>query len=138
MTTHLDVEQIVDANRRTIIRTGGFVAAAGRVLNRNSLEYLAYIVHARIDDQELYPSLADKAAVYAYHIITRHVFFDGNKRTGTTCAFWFLELNGCGICDSTTEDEIVELAVGIANGVLDLDDVALWIQDRLVQDSDSS
>lgn len=89
-----------------------------QLLNENQLHYLVQIVGEQIGGVELFPTLIQKAAVYAHHIITRHIFLDGNKRTGIHCAILFLELNGCsrrlGI-----DDSIVGLGLKIANGTID-------------------
>lgn len=44
--------------------------------------------------KELYPTVFEKAAVYARGIVMDHPFLDGNKRTGITTAALFLEENG--------------------------------------------
>lgn len=89
-----------------------------QLLNENQLHYLVQIVGEQIGGAELFPTLTQKAAVYAHHIITRHIFLDGNKRTGIHCAILFLELNGCsrrlGI-----DDSIVGLGLKIADGTID-------------------
>ena len=87
-----------------------------QLLNENQLHYLVQIVGETIDDTELFPTLAQKAAVYAHHIITRHIFLDGNKRTGMHCAILFFELNGSSHPPGI-DDSIVELGLGIANGM---------------------
>ena len=65
-----------------------------QILHKDRLDYLVEAVSAKFGDTELYPTLFQKASVYAHHIITGHIFFDGNKRIGLTCALRFLELNG--------------------------------------------
>lgn len=42
-----------------------------RLLNENQLRYLVQMVSENIGDTELFPALAQKAAVYAHHIINR-------------------------------------------------------------------
>lgn len=41
-------------------------------------------------DQELYPSIEEKAAHLLYFIIKNHPFVDGNKRSGAYAFVWFL------------------------------------------------
>lgn len=127
---YLDYQEIVDVNRRIVLQTGGFTA--GQVVNVDSIHYLVEIVQAKFGDEDFYPSLAEKAALYAYNIITRHIFSDGNKRTGMICAFWFLRLNGCSIRESISDEGIVEFALKIANGIIDLQDVVTWFREILV------
>ena len=43
---------------------------------------------------ELYPSLADKAAIYASRIMRNHPLPDGNKRTAYDVMVEFIERNG--------------------------------------------
>lgn len=107
-----------------------------QLLNENQLHYLVQIVSEKIGDTELFPTLAQKAAVYAHHIITRHIFLDGNKRTGMHCALLFFELNGFphpyGI-----DDSIVELGLKIADGTIDdIEIIADHLQSWLEQQTD--
>ena len=86
----------------------------------------------KITKFELYPTLFQKAAVYAHHITTGHIFFDGNKRIGLTCALWFLVLNGCPL-HLNIIDSIIELGLKIAEGsITDIDVIAdriqAWVQ----------
>ena len=64
------------------------------LLDENRLHYVVEAVVGKFGDTELYPTLSQKAAVYAHHIITGHIFLDGNKRVGMHCAILFLEFNG--------------------------------------------
>ena len=99
-----------------------------QLLNENQLHYLVDIVGEKFGDTDLFPTLFQKAAVYAHHIITGHIFFDGNKRIGLTCALRFLELNGCSR-RSNIDDLIIELGFKIADGsITDIEDIADRIQ----------
>jgi death-on-curing protein len=46
------------------------------------------------DGNDLYPSLAAKAASLAYSLIQNHPFVDGNKRVGHAAMEVFLIMNG--------------------------------------------
>lgn len=99
-----------------------------QLLNENQLHYLVDIVGAKFGDTELFPTLPQKAAVYAHHIITGHIFFDGNKRIGLHCAILFLEFNGCTL-RLNINDLIIELGLKIADGTItDIDVIADRIQ----------
>ena len=58
--------------------------------------------------EELYPEIADKAAILIYGIINNHPFLDGNKRTGIHCMLVFLFLNDYKV--EYTQIEIEDLA----------------------------
>ena len=99
-----------------------------QLLNENQLHYVVEAVGGKFGDTELYPTLAQKAAVYAHHIITSHIFLDGNERTGLNCAILFLEFNGCTLC-LDIEDSIIDLGFKVADGsITDIDTIAEQIQ----------
>ena len=106
-----------------------------QLLKENQLHYLIEIVGEKLGDTELFSTLPKKADVYAYHIITRHIFLDGNKRIGLTYALWFLVLNGCAP-RLNIDDSIIELGLKIADGTItDLEIIAehlqSWIQRQM-------
>ena len=99
-----------------------------QLLNENQLHYVVEAVSGKFGDTELYPTLFQKAAVYAHHIITGHIFLDGNKRIGLTCALRFLELNSCHL-HPNIDDSIIELGFKIADGsITDIEEIAARIQ----------
>ena len=111
-----------------ILRVAEKHVGSYQLLNENQLHYLVEIVDAKLGDTELFPTLPQKAAVYAHHIITGHLFSDGNKRVGLTCALAFLVLNGCSL-HRNIEDSIIELGFKIADGtVTDFEIIASHIQ----------
>ncbi len=98
------------------------------LLDESRLHYLVEAVKGKFGDTELYPTLFQKAAVYAHHIITGHIFLDGNKRTGLHCAILFLEFNGCTL-RLDIEDLIIDLGFKIADGTItDIEVIAARIQ----------
>ena len=86
-----------------------------QVLREEQLHYLVGIVGEKFGDTDLFPTLFQKAAVYAHHIITGHIFLDGNKRIGLNCAILFLEFNGCTL-RLDIDDSIIELGLKVADG----------------------
>ena len=46
-----------------------------QLLHKDQLDYLIEAVSAKFGNIELYPTPFQKAAVYAHHIITGHIFF---------------------------------------------------------------
>ena len=95
-----------------------------QLLNESQLHYLVDAVSGSFGDTELYPTLFQKAAVYAHHIVTGHIFLDGNKRTGLHCAILFLEFKGCTL-RLDLDDSIIDLGFKIADGTIaDIDAIA--------------
>jgi death-on-curing protein len=75
---------------------------------------------------DLYETLVDKAAHLVFSLIKNHPFLDGNKRVGVTVMIVFLKSNDVEI--SCSNEELVKLGLGIADGSFDEDDVIDWIK----------
>ena len=83
-------------------------------LHKDRLDYLVEAVGGKLGDIEMFPTLFQKAAVYAHRIITGHIFLDGNKRIGMHCALLFLVLNDCSL-PPNIDDLIIDLGLKIAD-----------------------
>ena len=91
---YLSRSNIILINRMTVAEHGGNFVPPDNLLNPAPLEYLVETVAADLFGEPLYPTVADKAALYMFNIISNHVFQDGNKRTGLEAANVFLQVNG--------------------------------------------
>lgn len=61
-------------------------------LERNrGLSSIIENIYASYDNNDLYPTVEEKAANFFYLIIKDHTFIDGNKRIGATLFIYFLE-----------------------------------------------
>ena len=80
---------------------------------------------ATFDGVELYPSKEEKAAKLGYSLISNHAFVDGNKRIGVYVMLSFLELNGIHI--EATDEDVVSLGLGVADGSMEQKDILDWI-----------
>ena len=76
--------------------------------------------------QDLYPTLYEKAAAYAFSISENQPFIDGNKRTAASTASVFLELNGLEI--TCAEGQIYELMMNLANKRLSREGLNNWFR----------
>ena len=111
-----------------ILMVADWHASDYQVLKENQLYYLVDIVSEKFGNTELFPTLFQKAAVYAHHVITGHIFLDGNKRIGMHSALWFLTLNGFSRRPNI-DDSIIELGLKIADGSMtDINAIADHIQ----------
>ena len=99
---------------------GHFSYNANNIQNSNSFEFLLHAPASKLFGKKQYPNIFQKAAVYAFFIIKDHVFYDGNKRTGMEAMFLFLELNGYLPNIEFSEDVIVDIALKIESGELDI------------------
>ena len=103
-------------------KTGGSIGVRDEGLLNSALES----AFATFDGVELYPSKEEKAAKIAYSLVSNHAFVDGNKRIGVFVMLSFLSLNGIRI-DATDED-IVQLGLGIADGSVEYEGIVSWIK----------
>jgi len=76
--------------------------------------------------KKLYPTIFEKAAIYARGIIMNHPFVDGNKRTGMTSAVVFLENNGYLL--TAEEGTVAKFALEIVNKKLEIKPIASWLK----------
>jgi len=93
--------------------------------DRAALESAIYHAYASFEGKDLYPTIEEKGARQAYGIIRNHPFIDGNKRTGLFVMLVFLELNNIKL--NFMQSELVELAIGTAEGKIDAGQITKWI-----------
>ena len=142
---YLSRQQIIELNRRTVQTHGGNFVPPENLLQGQALDYLVEAVDSQMFGQEIYPTVADKAALYMFNIISNHVFQDGNKRTGLVAALVFLDLNGYRVAvpedyrstggetfSSAQENFIFEFTIRVASGGHTLDSVREWFAAHVV------
>jgi death-on-curing protein len=78
------------------------------------------------DGVDLYPSIEEKAARYAFGIIKNHPFADGNKRTGAALMITFLRLNNFRF--KPRHKELEQIILDVASGAAGFDDLAAFIR----------
>lgn len=81
---------------------------------------------ASVFGEDAYPRISRKAAAVVESIINNHPMIDGNKRTSWFALNLFLELNDLMLV--CTQDDAFDFLLGIAEGVMNLDDSDAWIQ----------
>ena len=106
--------------------TGGSVG----VRDEGVLDSAIESAFATFDGVGLYPSKEEKAAKLGYSLISNHAFVDGNKRIGVYVMLSFLELNGIRI--EATDEDVVALGLGAADGRLKQEDILEWIMEHKV------
>lgn len=61
----------------------------------NGLESIINTIYQTFDNNELYPSIEEKASNLLYLIIKNHIFIDDNKRIAATLFIYFLSIHEC-------------------------------------------
>lgn len=101
-------EEVLEIHGRLLQQFGGLPGIRDEGLLDSALMAAAHRQHYEGAD------LATCAATYAFHLTQNHPFVDGNKRIGAAIAEILVRLNGAQL--SATNDDIVELFLGIAAG----------------------
>lgn len=78
------------------------------------------------DNQDLYPTVLEKAARLGFGLVQNHPFIDGNKRIGTHAMLVFIDINNISL--TYEDDDIIATILSVAAG--DLDDCSLldWLK----------
>ncbi len=79
---------------------------------------------------ELYPTIAGKAAVLCYELITQHPFIDGNKRVGHSAMLHFLRINDHVL--GGDDDEHEEIILNLADGKLTIEEFTKWVEIQII------
>jgi death-on-curing protein len=111
MIRYLTLVEVLNLHRQIIEQSGGALG----VRDLGALQSALAQPHMTFSGEDLYPTLADKAAALGFSIIMNHPFVDGNKRTGHAAMETFLVLNGLEISASVDEQEQVILALASGN-----------------------
>ena len=143
----LSITQLIILNRMTIEENGGQFVPPHNLLHGEHLEYIVEAVDAEMFGVALYPTVADKAALYMFNIISNHVFSDGNKRTGLTAALTFLLINGYElrpnleniefdiipvILGNNYDDDLEAFTLAMASGNISLKECRAWFEKNIV------
>ncbi|MBJ6746369.1 type II toxin-antitoxin system death-on-curing family toxin [Streptococcus sp. 121] len=118
----LSTDQIVGLHSQLIAASGG----TDGVRDLGLVESAVANVFETYFGVEQYPSIEEKAARLCYSLIKNHGFIDGNKRIGIFAMLVLLEING--IVLDCTDEELVELGVGVASSQLGYDDILEFVK----------
>jgi death on curing protein len=121
----LDLRWLMTAHVRLIKDFGGGIGVRDVGLLESALNRPL----ASFEGQPLYRTPFQRAAVLWMGLIRNHGFVDGNKRTATAAMARWLFPEGHHL--RSGQDELVEMAVSIANKVYELDEVSAWLEARV-------
>ncbi|TAL44670.1 MAG: type II toxin-antitoxin system death-on-curing family toxin [Salinibacterium sp.] len=82
---------------------------------------------------DAYPTLELKAAALFSSLARNHALIDGNKRTSWVLTVAFLNINGYDI--DMTQNEKFDLVLGVAQGQLELEEIAATLARHLVAEA---
>ena len=106
--------------------TGGSIGVRDEGLLESALE----VAFSSFGGEEFYPSKEEKAAKIGFSLVSNHAFVDGNKRIGMYIMITFLEVNGIYL--DCTNEEVVEIGLGLADGSIGYEEILEWIRNHRV------
>lgn len=122
---YLTIEEILEAHEALIADTGG----SNGLRDRGSLESCLAQPQMTFGGQELYPTLADKAAALGFSIVRNHPFVDGNKRAGLTATAMFLFLNGWLL--KGHPDDVEQVFLALAASEISREQFTSWVSEHI-------
>ena len=117
----LTTEQVVQLQETLIAETGGL----NGIRDFNLLESALNAPFQSFDGIYVYHTIESKAARLGYGLVMNHAFLDGNKRIGLLSMLVFLEINGIELTYS--DEELISLGLGLADGEMDDKALLTWI-----------
>lgn len=124
---YLTLNELLQLHRRLVEQSGGSTG----IHSVEALESALAQPRMTFSGEDLYPTIAEKAAALGFSLIMNHPFVDGNKRTGHAAMEVFLLLNGYEIDASVDEQEQVVLQ--LAAGELDRKAFSAWVLRHAVE-----
>jgi len=122
---YITVEEV---ERLHVLVIDRFEGSAG-IRDRAPLESTVAQPMQTFGGEDLYPTLATKAAAIAYTRVLGHPFIDGNKRIGHAAMEVFLMLNGYEVTANVHEQE--RLFLQLAAGNVSREERVAWIEAHL-------
>src|SRR5699024_534806 len=120
----LSKEQVIKIHSMLIEQTGG----SKGIRDEGLLDSALNAPFQTFDGEYIYKTIKAKAAKLGYFLVKNHPFIDGNKRTGILVMITFLEINGLEI--TCSDEELIILGLGLAEGKINDKDLLNWIIDH--------
>jgi death-on-curing protein len=100
------------------------------------LEAAAAAPRASMCGEDIYATMAEKAAALCQAIVRAHPFSDGNKRVALVALAIFLAQNGYALAASN--DDAYAALMALAQGAMDRDHLTAWIDEHSFEVSAAS
>ena len=121
----LSKRQILMLHTALIAQTGGIDG----VRDEGLLDSAINAPFQTFAEQDLYPTVLEKAARLGFGLISNHPFLDGNKRIGAHAMLMFMGINQINLC--CTDEELISLILQVASGRLNYDGMLEWLKSHL-------
>lgn len=117
----LSVSEIIILHQKIADKTGG----SHGIRDIGLVESAVSQAYATFGGNDLYETMEAKVAATTYSLVSNHGFVDGNKRIGIAVMLLLLQLNGYKL--KYSQQELIDLGLGLAAGNIDKNDIQQWI-----------
>lgn len=118
-------ENVLSIYKILVEATGGTVGIRDEGLLLSAIE----APYQTFSGEELFPTILEKAVRLGFGLVSNHPFIDGNKRIGILVMLTFLELNGISL--EVTDDEVIDMGLGVASGKYKYEDLLEIVNSKL-------
>ena len=94
------------------------------------LDSVCVAPYQSVFEQDLYPTIYDKAAKLLFDFANYQIFVDGNKRTAVYTCITFLNINNYDLL--LDNNELYNLTMNVANNHIDLPEVSKIIENNVI------
>lgn len=122
---YLTPNNVIQIHFEIIAATGGLHGLRDSGL----LESAVMRPQSTFGGEDLYPTLALKAAALVHSLLLNHMFADGNKRTAITSMIEFLILNKRKF--NATNREFVGFGLWVENKKPEIEEIASWVEKHI-------
>ena len=127
MTRYLSAEQVVSLHQGLT----GLLSGDPGVRDLRALDAAVAKPALVFEGEDLYPSLAAKAAALLHALVATTPFITASKGTAAVAAECFLAANGLAL--AATDQEIAELTTSIERGEVGLEGASIWVGQRVAK-----
>jgi len=125
MTRYLSLEQVVSLHQGLT----GVLSGDPGIRDLRALDAAVLRPTTTFAGEDLYPTLAAKAACLLYALVVATPFVTASKGTAAIAAECFLAANGAAL--SATDEDLLKVALGAERGELGLEALAIWFSQRV-------
>ena len=118
----LTKQQVILLHKDVIAQSGG----SPEIRDEGLLESALNAPFQTFAEEELYPTVIEKATRLGYSLIKNHAFVDGNKRIGAHAMLVFLALNDIEV--EYEDAEFIKLVLDVAAGEISAEQLLAWLQ----------
>ena len=121
---YLTIDELLYINGK-VLNNAKLLAGEQQIRDIAMLEAAVQRPQVSVFGADAYPTPEAKAAALLHSVTRNHPFADGNKRSATIAAIFFLQVNGLRV--TWQPEDALHMILETAQGTLDAQDFAAWL-----------